>query len=253
MTPLCFKLTGSRKSSLGFTLIELLVVIAIIAILAAMLLPALASAKARALQTKCSSNLKQLGISIFMYASDNSDKLPRGTPGWSWDMPTPVVNELVKNGGTRNILYCPAFWDQNGNANWTFGGADAQETSSSGAGFRVLGYAFAFENSGTIYPTNVVKSLNPGPINMPGGQINPGPSDRVLVADATLSNGNNLNNRKANSYVNIAGGSSIIHKTAHLNGAYPRGGMLLYLDTHVSWKAFREMTIRNSGSPYFWW
>ncbi len=97
----------------GFTLIELLVVIAIIAILAAILFPVFAKAREKARQTSCASNLKQLGLSIQMYAQDYDETLPANND---------VVSKTDYNGGLAvnpflllqpyiknlNILACPS-------------------------------------------------------------------------------------------------------------------------------------------------
>jgi len=90
-----------RPGLAGFTLIELLVVIAIIAILAAMLLPALASAKRRAQELKCKSNLKQIDLGLFMYLNDYGSIARNNTTG-NW---VPSLASVQQ--GLMTAAYCP--------------------------------------------------------------------------------------------------------------------------------------------------
>jgi prepilin-type N-terminal cleavage/methylation domain-containing protein len=255
-----------RQPAEGFTLIELLVVIAVIAILAALLLPALAKAKDQAVRVHCKSNERQQSLALAMYAHDNKDFLPDDTGAHQpWDVKYSAGTYLAAGGAPYKVWYDPgafmAFTDKDLLLFWNNSAIEYDEEEA----LRVVGYAETFygigyyaDTSGWEFSTNMNRKLSTEPLHVYNGSLPVKPSSRLLLACATITTSGSLSANYAlmqryiwtglphSSDPDVPGAKPFT--SAHmLNARLPAGGNEAMLDGHVEWRPFRQFIPRAAA------
>lgn len=268
-----------NKRTKGFTLIELLVVIAIIALLMAVVIPALGRAKEYALRVICRSNIRQQCLGVVLYADDNDTRVPTTATGyWLWDISFWTTNQVSDYAGiTENdIYYCPAnrikkaddarFWQYT----WIAGGADTSklvplrdesvlDEAQQKANYRVMPNLWMFYKNNTNTPETLPLTGEKAKwIDKIANLKSTGST--IMIMDNVIES-----SMQPNNFFDIPDGGisawglsdNSNHKSRQTTPGTtyfkPSGANVGYADNHVEWRDFEQMERKIQTGPYFWW
>ncbi|MDR3460425.1 MAG: prepilin-type N-terminal cleavage/methylation domain-containing protein [Verrucomicrobiae bacterium] len=237
----------NKECADGFTLIELLVVIAIIAILAAMLLPALAKAKERAYTIACTSNLRQINLGMTMYADEAHGLYPESGGTIAWGQKDPQTHaaswmeQIVSYTGNTNIYHCPAnrLFPQNQQSDFNyFNGCRAAYVST----------ILVPDGLGVDAPLDTKKILFPSAHVVSGDTVWDSTTDAGALSQAIDADKDDYSQNCVGGFINSEG---IAFEEWQIHS---KGQNILFADGHVKWyKGYEtnDMTFRyNSMSGW---
>jgi prepilin-type N-terminal cleavage/methylation domain-containing protein/prepilin-type processing-associated H-X9-DG protein len=219
------KAAGRRRAT-GFTLIELLVVIAIIAILASILFPVFSRARAKARQTSCLSNMKQLDLAEQMYSQDNDEQYTIATPTWTpgpSDMGVTWDQALLPYMKNEEILICPD---------------NKSACAASGHTERRRGYAqtryTTLYNDGSWHAWNY-------------DGLYPAPSSTVILAEKGAYGPGHCADASIEEYMQ-AGASDFYKPTGNISPRHNNGNNFAFVDGHAKWFAISAGPFKENNT-----